>query len=256
MTDTPAQAPPARRWAITDFIRGFGYPLKAVRFIHRHGLWTYTLASIGINILAWVGLMWAGIALIQPYLARMENWIEGSYLYAAMLWVLWVFVCLVVIVLTGVLVVFVGQTIASPLLDMLSEKAESIALDIEPEAFSLRRAWASFRIALADLLWAIVLLVVVNLALLITGPAAPVLGTGFNALLLAHEFTGLPMTRRLVPYWGRWRIVNRNASACLGLGLATLLMMLIPGLNLILLPVATVAGTLLYADLHAAGRAT
>ncbi|MEM6733160.1 MAG: EI24 domain-containing protein, partial [Myxococcota bacterium] len=75
----------------------------------------------------------------------------------------------------------------------------------------------------------------------------------FSALLLSVEFVGLSLTRRFVNYRGRWRIIWDNKGLSLGFGSASMLLLLVPGLNLILLPLAAVGGTLAYCDLVRVG---
>ena len=77
---------------------------------------------------------------------------------------------------------------------------------------------------------------------------------GFSALLLAHEFMGLPLTRQLVSYRERWSHVWRHKWLAVGMGTSTMLLLAIPGINLVLLPLASVGGTLMYCDLREAGR--
>ena len=80
------------------------------------------------------------------------------------------------------------------------------------------------------------------------------LGFCFAALLFAAQFGGWSLTRYFISFPGRWRVVWRNKSLGFGLGVATMVLMLVPLLNLVLLPLAAVGGTLLYCDLRAANR--
>ena len=123
------------------------------------------------------------------------------------------------------------------------------------EPFGIGRAIKTVSVAIGDLVWGVFFLVMVNGPLILLG-FVPVLGTavaalvsfGFSALLLSHEFMGLPLTRQLVSYRERWSHVWRHKWLALGMGSSTMLMLAIPGVNLVLLPLAAVGGTLMYCD--------
>ena len=94
------------------------------------------------------------------------------------------------------------------------------------------------------------------IGVVIPGPGTAIAAAGsfaFTALLLAQEFVTLPMTRKFISYRPRWRGIWNNKWPSFGFGMAAMALMLIPGINLVLLPLAAVGGTLLYCDLEAAG---
>jgi CysZ protein len=117
-------------------------------------------------------------------------------------------------------------------------------------------------LAVRDLVWGLVYLTVVNGLIFVVSAgtfglaAAPasIVSFCFSAWLLAHEFVGLALSRQLVGYRRRWRIVWANKWTTLGFGVACMGLLFVPGLNLVLLPLAAVGGTLLYCDLKAGGR--
>ena len=73
-------------------------------------------------------------------------------------------------------------------------------------------------------------------------------------MLPLQEFVGLPLARQLVGYRRRWGVVWDNRWLAAGFGSAVAVLFIVPGLNLVLLPLAAVGGTLLYCDLKTAGR--
>jgi CysZ protein len=156
------------------------------------------------------------------------------------------------------LLVFVGQTIASPFLDFLSEAIESRVLGVPAQPFSVRRTVATTLLAASDAFWGAILWVSVSVPLFFVGlflpPVAAVLSFVFSAMLLTQQLVGLSLARQLVSYRARWRVVGQDKAIALGFGSACMLMFIVPGLNLVLFPIAASGGTLLYCDLRAAGR--
>lgn len=247
---------------------GFGYPLRALGVMRRHRLWKLAMAAVGINVLLLAALLTLSVWYVLPILQQIDGSLAASgaselwqSVATILRWLFWAFAIVVVLGLNGVALMLVGQAVASPFLDMLSERVETLVLGVEPEAFSVRRAIEGVLLAVADLLWGLFYYVVVQLLILILG-LVPVLGTvpatalsfGFSALLLAQEFSGLPLARKLVSYRSRWLVVWENKWLAVGFGASAMAMLLVPLVNLVLLPVAAVAGTLLYCDLVAGGR--
>jgi CysZ protein len=139
---------------------------------------------------------------------------------------------------------------------------EVIVLGREAPAGSIRGTLKSAGMAFADALYSLAFLVAVNVPVLMVSVLVPFVGTalgaalsfGFSALLLAQEFVTMPLARQLVAYRKRFAQVWRNRWLAFGFGLAAMGLLLVPGLNLLLLPLAACGGTLAYCDLERAGR--
>lgn len=243
---------------------GFRYGLEALGFIGRARLWPLALAAVLVNValvlaLAVGALVWL-VPEVRGVVASLDTWAQGSHVLGALVavagWLLWVLAVSFGVVASAVVVLMVGQAVASPFLDALSERVETLVLGTAPAPFSAGRVVASVRMALGDLVWTLVYWLAANVPLLVLGLVAPpvsaVLGFVVSALLLAQEFVGLALARQLVPYRRRFAVFQGHRSLGLGFGAACLLLFAVPGLNLVLLPVATVGGTLLYCDLTSA----
>ena len=163
--------------------------------------------------------------------------------------------------LSGIALVLVGQALASPFLDALSEKVENIVLGTKEQPIDAKRIMRAFAMGISDLIWGTATSIAVYVPLFLLG-LIPGVGTipasflsyVFAALLAAVEFVGLPMIRRFINYSGRWRVIRANAALSLGFGATTLILLIIPAAGFFVLPFATAGGTLLYCDLLASGR--
>ncbi len=249
---------------------GLSYPLRGLGFISRHHLWGTAAIPIVVNVLLFAALVLATVWLVVPRLEALDAFLEPATdawaitkgLLAALSWLIWIAAILLLLTLNSIVLLMLGQAVASPFLDLLSEKVEAIVLAKPAPSFSMGRALRAVLVAVADLIWALVFWALVNLGLLLLNllPAvgstvAAALSFCFTALLLAQEFVGLALTRQFVSYPGRFGVVWRNKGLGLGFGASTMLLLLVPVLNLLLLPLAAVGGTLLYCDLKTAGRA-
>ena len=254
---------------VGQFIAGLGYPLRGLKFMREHSLWGLASASIVVNALLLIGVLVLAFSWIVPWVqgsvAAMVAWAGASafwgFLVGVLNWLIWVLVLPATVVLSFVVLVLVGQAVASPFLDTLSEEVESRVLGTPTTPMTAKRMVQDVTVALVDLAGGLILLCCVNLPILVIGLipgigtlVGPLLSFMFTALLLAHEFVGLSMARHLVSYRGRWRAVWANRWSALGLGTSAMGLLFVPVVNLVLLPLAAVGGTLLYCDLRAAGR--
>lgn len=249
---------------LQQFMRGLCYPAVALKFLHRHRLWPWVILPVLINGIiffavamgVWLGL-WPVFLRVAAYFQAMAA--DGEVIRSAITFLrvaLWVAVFPVGCIAAAAFILLCGQCIASPFLDLLSERVECAALASALPSMGWRQFGRASLVAIRDLIWgcfyATVMAVPLFFLTFIPG-AGPVAAGCIGAMLLAQQFIGLPLARRWVPYSTRWRIVLRHRWLCLGFGTVVMSMFAVPGLNLILLPVASAAGTLVYCDIKQAG---
>ncbi|MFC1611862.1 EI24 domain-containing protein, partial [Myxococcota bacterium] len=199
------------------FFRGIGYPLEALGFIRRHNLWGMAVVPTIVNIVLFsivvVVVFWLAIPWIQGLEQALQpadpeaSWWTGllSGLGKAAYVAIFVLVVVAIPVLSAIFIVVIGQAVASPFLDLLSEKVETIVLGTEPAPITWARTVRSIVVALADIVWTIIYWLALNIPLLFIN-IIPFIGTAANAvlsfcvtaLLLSQEFVGLSMARQLV----------------------------------------------------------
>jgi CysZ protein len=266
MSQRPPRALPQN--LVAQLFRGLAYPLEGLGFIRRNRLWGLTTMAIGVNVVLLAGLIGFSLYVTIPWLEHVDQVFAGiagesGFLHGIMSaigWVIWILALGLAVAASGLFLLLIGQTVASPFLDLLSERVEVLVLGIKPTPFGIKRLIEGVVVALGDLVWGVCYLALIHIPILIIGatgigaiPAA-IASFCFSAWLLAHEFIGLALSRQLVGYRARWRVVWRNKGLGLGFGTACMGLMLVPGLNLVLLPLAAVGGTLLYCDLRSSGR--
>lgn len=252
------------------FLAGARYPIEGVSFIKKHNLWSVCLWIVLVDMVVFAALVATTIALVKPLLAAASTYIASTFavqsefaagLVDVLTWIIWVVVVMLVLGLSGIALVLVGQALASPFLDALSEKVENIVLGTKEQPIDGKRIMRAFAMGLSDLIWGTATSIAVYVPLFLLGlipgvgtVPASILSYVFAALLAAVEFVGLPMIRRFINYSGRWRVIRANAAVALGFGATTLILLIIPAAGFFVLPFATAGGTLLYCDLLASGR--
>lgn len=239
------------------FIRGLTYPFQGAWFIKNHPiLLRYILIPLMINIIVFVvliSLSWHyGGILLNQVIPKEEAWYWSLVFYLS-LGLLGLLLVLVVIFTFTV----VGNLIAAPFNEVLSEKVEEIFLGKIPEnsypnssffgtAFHLFRQ-TSFN--LLENLKEIAFFAIIGLCMFFLN-FIPGLGTGLNMLwiwiFLAFEFLNYPLSRKSYSFRQKLRLIWDQKGLVSGFGLGVFLVLFIPVFNLACIPASVVGGTLLY----------
>lgn len=261
-TPTPTSAitldhAPSRR----DFSRGLSAPFDALSHLRTHPrLWTHTLVAAAIHVSCFALVAWQVVSHADDALAwvwRAPEGGVGGVVWIVLLWLLRA-VFLVGSYLSSALL---AQIVVAPLNDRLSEKVERAVIGGEGEPF----AWGRFAGDVAQgvahslmnlgLLGALMALTLpLHLIPMVGSMLASAAALSVTATFAAVEFTDWPQARRRMSWLGKWRVARREWRLYLGLGLGLHVMLAVPILNLLLLPVAVTAGTLVFCGLDRAGR--
>lgn len=247
----PVISPQAR---LSDFFQGVGLLGRALSLVFRSRrlLALSTLCAL-ITAVALVGLVWAlwryAPGVLESFWARPESW------YGRAAWT-------TVLVLSSLVIWGVGANVVPPLLlaplqDPLSETTEAVVGGDEGPAFSLAGLVRGVVTGVAHTL-ARLFFLLVGLALLLPLHFIPVAGSLLWTVLgalwtmtwMAGEFLAAPMTRHLYPFAEVRRMLRERRALCLGLGAGVYVLLWVPILNTFFLPLAIVAGTLLYRGLR------
>ncbi|MFT4705517.1 MAG: CysZ protein [Bradymonadia bacterium] len=156
---------------------------------------------------------------------------------------------------------WLASIVLAPLNDRLSEKVERAVGNVPEAPFSWGRFAADVAQGVAHSLLNLVLFLLAMalvLPLNLLPGAGSIVATGagivISASFMSLEFTDWPQARRRYSYRTKWSLARRQWPSFLGLGLGLYVMMAVPILNLLLLPVAITAGTLLFCELEKNGQ--
>lgn len=241
---------------VAGFARGFSYPLRAVKFLgKRPGLLKYLAIPFAINLLVFSLSVYFGLDmfdhLLQNYAPSTQVW-YGVILY----YLAWT----VALLLTTVLVFFtftvVGNLIASPFNELLSERCEAIRLGELPEQrFSLGRFWQESKYALLVEIKKLAVFIICML-LLSAINLIPGLGSAIYALLaplltlffLVVEYLAFVLMRKRLSFVEQRRYVFRHPVLMTGFGCGVFCLLAIPFVQFFCIPLAVVGATLLWCD--------
>ncbi len=241
---------------VAGFTRGFGYPAKAARlFLRKPGLIRFLVIPFFINLLVFSSAVYYGLDLfqqvLQTYAPTTEVW-YGMMLY----YLAWV----VALLLTTVIVFFsftvVGNLIASPFNELLSERTENLVLGETPqEGFSVRRflvesgtAFIAELKKMALFLGCMMLLLLLNFIPGIGSLIYAVLAPLLTLFFLAVEYMAFVLMRKQISFADQRRYVFRHPMLMGGFACSVFCLLAIPFLQFFCIPLAVVGATLLWCD--------
>ena len=237
----------------------------AARLLRRErSLWVWCALPFAINLLlftlaiaAFVG--WGYEPLVEALRAPLstpepDSWLQWLWVgpLRALAWMVQWLVILLVALLVYFLFTTVGSVLASPFLEVLSQRVERL------QTGSVAQGAGGVRGALRVLLqearrmafFALGLVVLLVLGL-VPGlqPVSAVAVLLFSTLFLSLDYTAYLLDRREVPFSARRAWLWQNRRPLLGFGSAALGTFVVPGVNFLALPLLVTAGTLLALEL-------
>ncbi len=215
--------------------------------LFRPGIRPYVFVPLAINVLLFALLAWL-------MTSRFEGWLDWlippDSWYDFLRWLLWP-----IFALTLILILFQGFTtlanlIGAPFNSMLALRVEqslggnihatrhdtsilretlpSLANELRKQAYFLSRA----------------LLLLLLFLIPVMAPLAPVLWFLFSAWMLALEYLDYPMANHHIDFRRQRRLVAKRRAGALWFGALLTGLMMIPGLNLLSMPIGVVGATL------------
>ncbi|ABF92450.1 putative membrane protein [Myxococcus xanthus DK 1622] len=241
---------------LSDFFQGMGLLGRAFSLILRdRRLFLLSALCAAVTAAALVGLAWLlwryAPGALESVWTRPESW------YGQAAWT-------AVLVLSGLVLWVVGANVLPPLLlaplqDPLSELTEEACGGGPGASFTVagfvRGLVTGIAHTLARLFFLLAGLAVLLPLHLIPGVGSvlwTVLASLYTMTWMAGEYLAAPMTRHLYPFAEVRRMLRERRALCLGLGAGIYVLLWVPILNAFFLPVAIVAGTLLYGGLREA----
>lgn len=244
---------------LQSFSRGFFYPFSSGPFLLAHpGLLRFIAIPFLINTAIFSIAVYFGLDFfnrtVTGYLPQGEAWYWLLISYA-----LWV----VAVLLTAVLVFFgfsvVGNLLAAPFNDLLSERTQEILGDRRSdEPLSLNAFWADTlrtlrdeAIKMACFVLGMLFLLLLNLIPVLGTLLYAVLSVTFTLFFLAVEYTGFVFGRQRRSFGQQCRYLFSRKSLLAGFSSGVLALLAIPFLQFVCIPLAVVGATRLCHDFPA-----
>lgn len=239
-----------------SFGRGFAYVFRAPRFLLKHpGLLRFVVIPFVINLLVFSLTVYFGLDLfnhlLEQYLPQGETWYLAVLYYLA-----WVVAGLLTTVMVFFSFTVVGNLLAAPFNELLSERIEILVTGTEEaNPFALARFCAeSGRAMLIELKKQLFFIVGMIMLLLINlvpgfGPIIyAVLAPLFILFFLVIEYLGFVLVRKQVGFSRQQRYVFKHPLLMVGFGCAVFCLLAIPLLQFFCIPLAVSGATLLWCD--------
>ena len=234
----------------TQLLQGASAPFRGLRVIVASpSLWALTVLPITLTVL------FLGAALLLALLTAgpLREALLPGLDWAALRLFASAVLALLLSLLYGALAYMLASLCSIPLNDRMSERVEAAVGEL-PAAESWRASLPrSVRHSIAGFgLWLLVETLLLPLQLL--PGVGTVLGAGLGGLVtawfLAHQLLDGPMSRRSMSFGSKMRFLSDHLPPVLGLGGTGSLVMLVPGLNLLALPVLVAGGAVLWVELE------
>lgn len=246
---------PPRNFAV-NFSRGFFLPFRSLSLLRGNPrLILYILVPFLINVVVFSAAVWLGVdffgGTVVEHLPRGDAWY-----WALLSWLVW----LVAALLTAVLVFFsftvVGNLLASPFNDLLSERAEEVLTGrIGALPFSLRQFFSDllktiFMEAKKMSLFVLVMLLILPLNLLPGFGTAlyTLLAVSLTLLFLCFEYLSFVMVRKQQFFSAQRRYIFARKFLMLGFACGVVALLAIPFMQLFCIPLAVIGATRLWCE--------
>jgi CysZ protein len=233
-------------------ITGTSYLLRAVPMLFKPELRLYIIAPIIANLLLFFLLLWLGIISFQLFIdwsnAHIPSWLHWLN------WLFWTLFSLSFLAFFIFSFTLFACLIAAPFNGLLAEKAEILITKKQPADTSLAdfikdtprimaREWQKLLYFIPRAILLLLLFLIPGINLL-----APFIWLTFNAWMMAIQYMDYPMDNHKVPFKTMLEYLQGSPIKSLGFGSTVMIAVLIPVLNLIVLPAAVVAATLAWLE--------
>lgn len=241
---------------MSNFSRGFAYPYRSLRFLREHPrLLRYILIPFLLNLVIFSFVVYLGLdffdGTVVEYLPAGDAWYWVILYYAA-----WVLAVLVTAVLVFFTFTVVGNLLASPFNEILSERTEQVfGMSVGDEPFTLRGFISDARRVLVTELKKLLFFVFGMMALLLLN-LIPVAGQViysvaailFTLFFLVMEYLGYVFERKKFAFREQRRYIFGRKFLLLGFGTGVFCLLAVPFLQFFCLPLAVIGATLLWCE--------
>ncbi len=241
-------------------IAGLIAPLKALGFVLSHPrLWWLTLTPFLINLGLFALFFWLTYTRFDTWVRSLLPVGEGWW-WQLLLYLLIVLVVLLLLIVEVYLFAVLGRIVAAPFLELLTRRVETLAGPTVGQPLEIGFFQSVWRVVVQESKRVLIYLCVMTPLLLLN--LIPGLGNLLcvalawlvTSFFLAGEFLDYPLERRGYSLSAKMRYTRSLGLTGLSFGASVFIMGLVPILNLALLPLAAVGGTLLFLERPPAGH--
>lgn len=246
----------AQRNFVVNFSRGFFAPFRSFRTLrHNPRLLPYIIIPFLINVTVFSSAVYLGLdffgTTVVEHLPQGESWY-----WAILYWLVWTLAVLMTAVLVFFTFTVVGNLIASPFNDLLSERTEEVLSgQTNDELFSIGQfvsdAWRTVMLEAKKMsIFIVAMLLILPLNLL------PGVGNGIYTLLavsltlffLSFEYLGFVMVRKRKFFREQKSYIFARKFLMLGFSCGVMALLMIPFFQMLCIPLSVIGITRLWCE--------
>lgn len=235
-------------------ILGAACLFRGARLVIRPGIRHFAWIPLLINVLVFAGLIWLSGEAFDAFLERYLSDTGGIW-WSALHWLAWLVFSAAMVLISFLTFTLAANLVASPFNEAL---AGAVARELGHRPGETGQPWtailAGFPAAIGQevakwlyfarwLLPALVLFLVPGVQIV-----APFIWVALAAWFVALEYLEFPASGHDLDFRALRRRVSADRGYLWGFGATVLALALIPGLNLVLMPVAVAGATVLYQE--------
>lgn len=241
---------------VDNFSRGFFAPFRSIRILRKYPLlMRYILIPILINTVVFTGAVYLGLDFFATNVVANLPFGDAWY-WAVLYWLTWIIAFLVTAIVVFFSFTVIGNLIASPFNDLLSERTEEVLSgQSNQESFSLSQfcsdAWRTLLMEIkkmAIFVLVMVLILPLNFFPGIGSMAYSVLAISLTLFFLCFEYLGFVLVRKHQFFAEQRRYVFSHKFMMLGFSCGVLALLAIPFLQLLCIPLAVIGMTRLWCE--------
>lgn len=239
-------------------LRGAGYLLRGLRMLPDPSIRHFVIIPLLVNILLFGGAIWLLLEQFGVWVDYLINQLLPDWEWLEFLhYLLWPLLALLVLVLVYYSFTIVANFIAAPFNGFLAEKVErqlrGVAVGDEGWKALLAMVPRTLQRELAKLAYYLprVLLLLVLTFIPVIGLLSPLFWFLFGAWMMSIQYCDYPMDNNRVSFAQMKQLLKSERLTAVGFGGLIQVGMMIPLLNLVLMPAAVVGATLYWVEEHA-----
>ncbi len=232
--------------------RGANYLFRGFSMVMEPGLRTFVIIPLIINIVLFATAIYSMIQLFSVWVAYLLDWMPSWLSFLD--WLLWPVFALLVLVIIYFGFGIVANFIAAPFNGILSERVEQrlrgATLVDDSWAAILATVPRALQRELAKLLYMLprLLLLIILTLIPVIGLLSPILWFFFGAWMMAIQYCDYPMDNNNVSFRALRDHLKTRRFSSLGFGGVVSFGMMVPILNLFIMPAAVVGATIFWVE--------
>ncbi|MEX1032668.1 MAG: sulfate transporter CysZ [Cellvibrionaceae bacterium] len=227
-----------------NFLNGAGYLIEGFKLLNHPKLRLFVLVPILVNTLLFIALTTVLVQQFTDMLDWLMEWLPAWADFMA--WVVGVVLALFVVLIYGYSFSMITNVLAAPFYGVLAEKAEELAsgrlLEGESLLHMIPRTVVREIRKLWYFLWRSLIILILSFVPLI----GPLVAAIWAAWSMSVQYSDYAADNHMTPFTRLRALLGTRLWSALGFGATVMLGMMVPVLNIFIMPAAVVGGTLFW----------